>query len=549
MKEKDYLLTQYILFKQLGGSKKKWTTFIHNGVLFPPEYIQHGNPVVFKGQNIYLSKEAEEIATLYAKCYDSEYVKNKVFRKNFWHDWKKTLSGTEIDNLEDCDFTLIYKHILNEKQRKKEMPKEEKELIKAEKENKEEMYKYAYVDDKKQSIGNYQVEPPGIFIGRGCHPKLGKVKKRIHPEDITLNLSKGAPVPKTLEGHQWKKIIHDNTVEWIASWRDNITKKIKYVWLSDKSDFKVASDINKFDKARKLKSKIKKIREENNINLKSTDMVIKQIATALYFIDNLALRVGNEKGDDTSDTVGVTSLRVEHILLQDNNKITLDFLGKDSVRYYNTFTVDEQIYNNIKEFTVNKKPENDIFDKINSNDLNKYLQNFMKDLTAKVFRTYNASFLFQKELNSISKKFSEYDKDDKIKILLEEFNKANAKVAILCNHQKNVSKTFDTQIEKIDERIQELKNEILILRKEPVTDKITLKINKIKENIKKLKIKKSLKNEIKNISLGTSKVNYIDPRISVAFIKKHNIPIDKIFSKTLQEKFKWAFDVDENYEF
>ena len=44
----------------------------------------------------------------------------------------------------------------------------------------------------------------------------------------------------------------------------------------------------------------------------------KQIATALYFIDHFALRIGNEKGDDVADTVGVTSLRVEHIELLPN---------------------------------------------------------------------------------------------------------------------------------------------------------------------------------------------------------------------------------------
>jgi DNA topoisomerase-1 len=49
--------------------------------------------------------------------------------------------------------------------------------------------------------------------------------------------------------------------------------------------------------------------------------------------------------------------------------------------------------------------------------------------------------------------------------------------------------------------------------------------------------------------LGTAKQNYIDPRITVAFVKKHKIPIDKVFSKTLQEKFKWAIDIDENFSF
>lgn len=37
-------------------------------------------------------------------------------------------------------------------------------------------------------------------------------------------------------------------------------------------------------------------------------------AVAMYFMDKLALRAGNEKdADETADTVGCCSLRVEHI--------------------------------------------------------------------------------------------------------------------------------------------------------------------------------------------------------------------------------------------
>lgn len=39
----------------------------------------------------------------------------------------------------------------------------------------------------------------------------------------------------------------------------------------------------------------------------------KQLGTATYLIDKLALRVGNEKGEDEADTQGCCSLRVEHI--------------------------------------------------------------------------------------------------------------------------------------------------------------------------------------------------------------------------------------------
>ena len=56
----------------------------------------------------------------------------------------------------------------------------------------------------------------------------------------------------------------------------------------------------------------------------------------MWVIDRLALRVGNEKGEDEADTVGCCSLRVEHIALKGDDEVEFDFLGKDSVRYFNT---------------------------------------------------------------------------------------------------------------------------------------------------------------------------------------------------------------------
>ncbi|OTA23903.1 DNA topoisomerase 1 [Hortaea werneckii EXF-2000] len=54
----------------------------------------------------------------------------------------------------------------------------------------------------------------------------------------------------------------------------------------------------------------------------------------------------------------------------------------------------------------------------------------------------------------------------------------------------------------------------------------------------------------KDVALGTSKINYIDPRLTVVFSKKFNVPIERFFSKTLREKFEWAIkSVDENWEF
>lgn len=58
---------------------------------------------------------------------------------------------------------------------------------------------------------------------------------------------------------------------------------------------------------------VDKIRENYRADFQSKEMMVRQRAVALYFIDKLALRAGNEKDDDEADTVGCCSLRVEHI--------------------------------------------------------------------------------------------------------------------------------------------------------------------------------------------------------------------------------------------
>jgi DNA topoisomerase-1 len=564
-------LFNYLLYNQFGGksnNETKWTTFTHNGVLFPEPYVFHQIPLIYNGNKIILKPDSEEYATIYAKFTETDYVKNKTFNKNFFHDWVKILKSDghkEITNLEQCDFSLILKHLLAHKEVKKNLSKEEKEKEKEKKDKFEAKFKEAYVDGKEQATGNFRIEPPGIFLGRGCHPKAGKIKKRVYPEDITLNIDTKSPIPelpKFLSKHKWGKIIHDNTLEWLASWKDDISGKTKYVWLGAKSDFKAKSDEHKFDMARKLAKNILEIRRTNMNNIISSDVDIKtkQLATALYLIDNLALRVGNEKGDDEADTVGVCSLRVEHINFLPDDKIELDFLGKDSVRYQNTVKIVPDVYNLMIKFTKNKKKSDDLFDLINPQMLNQYLGNMMEELTAKVFRTYNASKLFQSELNDINKQIDKMDHNDtnKINLILDMYNKANVKVAILCNHQKNISKSFNEQIDKMDERIVELKqkkkdldkDKVLISKKDKEANKkINDKINKIKEKITEAENKKDLKMELKNLSLTTSKTNYIDPRITIAFFKKHKLPLEKIFSQTLRDKFFWAMDIPDNWTF
>ena len=226
--------------------------------------------------------------------------------------------------------------------------------------------------------------------------------------------------------------------------------------------------------------------------------------------------------------------------------IKLDFLGKDSVRYCKKVSVHSQVYKNLQDFTNNKNKKDELFDLITSSNINDYLSSFMEGLTAKVWRTYNASLLFQKELDKIKEdKVAEIEQNERLNYLIAMFNQANTSVALLCNHQKNVDKTIDVMIDKINDRIKELK------------DKKTQYLNKIQNDkaknaeakIKTLKLKKETKLKMKNVSLGTSKNNYIDPRIIFAFIKKFEIPPDKLFTQTLLKRFEWASKIDKNYKF
>lgn len=555
-------LTTYYLYMQFGGisggakTKKKWSTLSHNGVVFAPLYIPHEIPIEYNGKRIVLPPLAEEYATLYAKYINSEYAKNKAFSKNFFKSWKPTIKGLGIEKIDLCDFSKIVKHLEKIQEKKKEMTKVEKEKAKEKLALEEAKYKVAIVDGREQMTGNFRIEPPGIFIGRGCHPMIGTVKTRIVPKDVTINIGKGVPVPELpsfYSDKKYGKVIHNQNAEWLASWKDNISGKVKYVWLGHQSDFKAKSDQDKFDKARKLKKHINKIRKTNNDNMKNGTMKIKQLSTALYFIDNLALRVGNEKGEDEADTVGVTSLRYEHIVLKDNNIIKLDFLGKDSIRYTNQVPVSSDVYNNLERFLNNKKKHDDLFDLINSSELNNYIKTLMPDFTAKVFRTFNASHTFQEEIDKINEKYKNYNKNDKLDLLLSSYNKANAQVAILCNHQKAVSKGHDEGMKKLKEKMLEYKEKITellpALENDKTKAKAKIKIQKLKDQVKKHKLKAETKMDLKNVSLGTSKTNYIDPRISVAFLKLNNIPVEKIFTQTLRDKFFWAFDIDETFIF
>jgi len=298
--------------------------------------------------------------------------------------------------------------------------------------------------------------------------------------------------------------------------------------------------------------------------------------------------------------------------------------------------VEPQIFKNIRIFKENKNDDDNLFDRVTTLSLNKHLQSYMKGLTAKVFRTYNASITFQQQLDESALENATLQEK------LNAYNQANRMVAILCNHQRSVPKTHDQSMEKMRYRLLSLKyermklchvlfgidkkfkkknkyadseadldaewiatheeqikakeiekaekkfakdNEKLVeegkspqaksvlqgkiedieadfekleeergtgkatLKKERTTEKIEEAIEKLEEKIKAFNLQMDDRDAGKAVALGTSKINYLDPRITAAWCKIHDVPIEKIFSKTLLTKFPWAMEVDNDWKF
>lgn len=72
------------------------------------------------------------------------------------------------------------------------------------------------------------------------------------------------------------------------------------------------------------------------------------------------------------------------------------------MRYVNTVKVLPEVWKNIKLFRSGKDSGDNLFDKIDAQALNDYLKSQMEGLTAKVFRTYNASSTLEKELQKFN---------------------------------------------------------------------------------------------------------------------------------------------------
>jgi len=234
------------------------------------------------------------------------------------------------------------------------------------------------------------------------------------------------------------------------------------------------------------------------------------------------------------------------------------------------------VWKNLKKYHSKPGKDADIFERVSPGDVNEYLKGFMPGLSANVFRTHNASVTLQAELKK-TKGFQLATRvaDITTKCQIHEkkyfYDSCNKEVAILCNHKRTVNEeSFAKSEEKMTEKIKKAEDDLKTLERRlklsqgkvkpkkgtdehkfanKPADMFKRQIGKKKEQLQKYKLDKNLKLENKEVALGTSKINYMDPRITVAFSKRLELPIEKVFNKALLDKFPWAMAVPGDFVF
>lgn len=484
----------------------KFKTLEHNGVIFTKPFKPNGR----KLNNDLLTPLAEEMLYQFTGKLETVYVNNQTFVKNFYKCLKPEL--TKIQQLLKFpdDYQQLFSVLKQDIQKYKEHMEKTKEERKQHSAELKEKYGFAYVDGVKQPLGNYIIEPPGIYVGRGDSPLMGLWKYRTEQKDIVLNYIGQNPPPG-----DWK-IEHNRNVLYIAYYNidvGHITEKRKEIRFGTKSDITAERDKLKFKKSKKLLDKWDEI--QHSI-LSDVEKGIEEALIA-WLIQYTSIRIGTERDNTESENVvGASTLKVKNIIILSETSFKLKFTGKDSIEFCETYEVDKSIIEALQNTIGNKSKNENLFG-VNAKDVNRYLDSLLPGLTAKVFRTAWASKLILEEIKGLHK------------LTLEQLKAILIKVSKKLNHRKAITRGDKNTIEKLKTKIEELEQ--------------TAKTEKQKLRLKELKHKLKFKNESLGMNINTALTNYINPVLIFDICKRFEIDVSKIYNKGLLERFAWVIEI------
>lgn len=546
-------------------------TLTHKGVLFPDPFESKGFDNI---DGIRISLFAEEMLWKYSPYCFNRFKDDKVFISNVWIDLRpylpKELQSREFPK--DFMPTLIAMKDKAEKFKieKAEYNKTHKEEIEKKRNDRKEKYGYCVKNGVRTEIANFVTEGSRWFVSRG--DLRGRWVSSVCAEDVELNSSED--IPCTQEGHSWGKI-HLRQTDYIATYKINVgfgTAYIdKFIWLSANSKDKQKDNEFKYEKARKLFLKIDDIENKVLKDVCSKNKLRKENALITYVILTYGIRIGNDLGADNirdKNVRGASTLCVENMVLEEGNKIHLEFIGKDSVPYSETMIVNPVVYEQFAKQIKNKSQSDKIYDFATSVTVNNYLKSIYKGkISPKLFRTAKSSALLADEIRKREWK-NLTDKEFKNNLM-----ECCLQASLLLNHHKTVNneqkeKVNSSTKNKIEsaknsfEKTKRLLNEKLKrLQKDKKDYKDCLsgkfldsKLVEIKEKEKELKSKLILaekkysdvlrevefKRNSVDVNLNTAIANYIDPRLIMSLCNYSDKNKKIVYSSASLKKFSWC---------
>ena len=125
----------------------------------------------------------------------------------------------------ELDFQDVRKHAEATKSRikeeKKQRPNEAKKKEIEDRQKATGAYQHCLIDGQSEKVANFNIEPPQVFRGRGEHPHAGRVKSRIVPEYVAINIGFDDPIPPCpIAGHAWKRVTHNPEATWLCHFKD-----------------------------------------------------------------------------------------------------------------------------------------------------------------------------------------------------------------------------------------------------------------------------------------------------------------------------------------
>jgi DNA topoisomerase I len=261
-----------------------------------------------------------------------------------------------------------------------------------------------------------------------------KTKKRVNKK--TLNRIKSLRIPPSYKKVKISNSANDKVqsigVDELG--RKQYTYNPKFAEEQQEIKFK---DLIQFGK------KIKRIRKDYRSIIESNLPIYnknKIISIVLYLLDQCKFRIGSEEYKKKYNTYGATTINTNHILFKDNGA-EIKFVGKKSVE--NTSIIkNESVIKILEKLCSQNKGKEYLFYYIdNQNETNNitagqvtnYLKKYSKNLSPKMFRTWNGNSVLIKYL--ISKGVPINDKEIK-----KNLKEAIKKVAFELHNTVAVSK-------------------------------------------------------------------------------------------------------------